>query len=279
MRIFEQNKQREEMINELVAAYLQGNKRLVIPGLGAFIRKDGSGEVVFVEFLKKDDGILAGLLEGQYGLSRAEAGEAIAQYAENVRQHIARGGRFVVGGVGALHAGSNSLLELDYDPSADDRIPESPYPVSERGRNTSERNAPEAVQDTEVSRPSAVVPGGAAAESSRPQEAVKSVPKANDRTGNSKAGNVGDGTTRNRPAATAAPVGLSARKDTERRSSARPAVAGKRKKRADVIMIVAILAALMALGVMVYSMFAQTNPEVNLLEVVMPVQDTVPAGK
>ena len=44
-------------------------------------------------------------------------------------------------------------------------------------------------------------------------------------------------------------------------------------------MIVAILAALMALGVMVYSMFAQTNPEVNLLEVVMPVQDTVPAGK
>ena len=278
MRIFEQNKQREEMINELVAAYLQGNKRLVIPGLGAFIRKDGSGEVVFVEFLKKDDGILAGLLEGQYGLSRAEAGEAIAQYAEDVRQHIARGGRFVVGGVGALHAGSNSLLELDYDPSADDRMPESPYPVSERGRNTSERSAPEAVKDTE-SRPSAVVPGGAAAESSRPQEAVKSVPKANDRTGNSKAGNVGDGTTRNRPVATAEPVGLSARKDTERRSSARSAVVGKRKKRADVIMIVAILAALMALGVMVYSMFAQTNPEVNLLEVVMPVQDTVPAGK
>ena len=43
------------MINKIIANYLAGGKRLVIPQFGAFIHKEGDGTVVFVPFLKKDD--------------------------------------------------------------------------------------------------------------------------------------------------------------------------------------------------------------------------------
>lgn len=46
------------MINKIIAEYLRTNKRLVVPHFGAFIRKENSEAIVFVPFLKKDDGVL-----------------------------------------------------------------------------------------------------------------------------------------------------------------------------------------------------------------------------
>ena len=281
------------MISELVAAYLRENKRLVIPGLGAFIRKDGSGEVVFVEFLKKDDGVLAGLLESQYGLSRTEAVEAMAQYVERVKQHIARNGRFVVGGVGVLHADSNSLLELAYDPAVSDREPEASVsaPVAERAGVEPQGNVPKPGVSGGV-RPVVAAREGSKPDLPRSEEPVKVRPAVDPKPEQRKPVETDLGAVRRkaeekRPSVVPTPAG--ATKPSERPMQGRSQGAGvpsgvrpvprNRKKRADLIMIIAILAALLAIGVMVYSMFAQMNTGGNLLEVTPAVQDTVSVEK
>ncbi len=100
------------MIDNIIAGYLRANKRLVVPELGSFIRKEG-GETVFVEFLKKDDGALTALLAKEYGLQPEEAAEAVAGYVEGVRRTVAASGRYVVDGVGVLGTDANGLLELE----------------------------------------------------------------------------------------------------------------------------------------------------------------------
>ncbi|MBQ4280237.1 MAG: hypothetical protein IJC16_09840 [Rikenellaceae bacterium] len=104
------------MINQIIANYLISNKRLVIPELGAFIRKDGDGKVVFVPFLKKDDGVLAGQLEEAYGLGRDEAEAVIEEYTGHIRQQIALKGEFVIDSVGVMRQDANDLLVFDYKP-------------------------------------------------------------------------------------------------------------------------------------------------------------------
>jgi hypothetical protein len=100
------------MIDNIILEYLRTNKRLVVPELGSFIRKEG-GETVFAEFLKKDDGVLTGLLAKEYGLEPAEAAEAASGYADSVRRTVAASGRYVVEGVGVLHTDANGQLALE----------------------------------------------------------------------------------------------------------------------------------------------------------------------
>lgn len=99
------------MIDNIIRGYLHANKRLVVPGLGSFIRKE-SGGTVFVEFLKKDDGVLTGLVAKEYGLGADEAAEVAAGYADGVRRAVATAGRYVIEGVGTIRTDANGLLEL-----------------------------------------------------------------------------------------------------------------------------------------------------------------------
>ena len=46
------------MIVELISKYLESNKRLVVPNLGAFIVKEAGRVVLFSNLIKGDDGVL-----------------------------------------------------------------------------------------------------------------------------------------------------------------------------------------------------------------------------
>ena len=50
------------MIVELISKYLENNKRLVVPNLGAFIVKEAGRVVLFSNLIKGDDGVLRSLL-------------------------------------------------------------------------------------------------------------------------------------------------------------------------------------------------------------------------
>ena len=103
------------MIDNIITAYLRSNKRLVVPEFGAFIHKD-DGEVVFVEFLKKDDGALAGLLRREYSVNETEARGIIDEYVSNIRRTVATTGKYAVEGLGTLRTDANGLYALSYDP-------------------------------------------------------------------------------------------------------------------------------------------------------------------
>ena len=106
------------MINKIIASYLAGGKRLVIPQFGAFIHKEGDGTVVFVPFLKKDDGVLVDLLCKEYGLDEADARGIITEYIAQIGAGIAERGSFFIEGVGHLKADANGIYFLEYDPGA-----------------------------------------------------------------------------------------------------------------------------------------------------------------
>lgn len=104
------------MINKIIANYLAGGKRLVIPQFGAFIHKEGDATVVFVPFLKKDDGVLVDLLRKEYGLDEADARGIITEYIAQIGTNVAERGYFSIEGVGNLKIDANGIYFLDYNP-------------------------------------------------------------------------------------------------------------------------------------------------------------------
>lgn len=101
------------MVNKIIANYLSSGKRLQIPQFGAFIHKEGDGAVVFVPFLKKDDGVLVDVLRRDYGLDEADARGVIAEYIEQVTQTVASRGSYAIEGVGDLKADANGAFFLE----------------------------------------------------------------------------------------------------------------------------------------------------------------------
>lgn len=101
------------MINKIIAEYLQTNKRLVVPHFGAFIRKENSEAIVFVPFLKKDDGVLQQLLVSEYGMDSADAQAVIDEYIAEIKESIAVRGAYVIEGVGRLMTDSNGICYLE----------------------------------------------------------------------------------------------------------------------------------------------------------------------
>jgi hypothetical protein len=100
------------MITSIIIEYLRDNRRLVIPGLGAFLRKEG-GETVFAPFLNKDDGVLSGLVGQNFGSPDDEARQIVEQYVAGVEQALADRGAYFVSGLGSLRRDAGGTLVLD----------------------------------------------------------------------------------------------------------------------------------------------------------------------
>lgn len=106
---------RYSMINKLLITCLQRNKRLIIPELGAFIRKniDGVGVIlVFVPFLKKDDGVLLSAIESWAGIEADDAMEILKEYVSQIKNSLDTRGQYVIEGVGVLKYDANRVIYL-----------------------------------------------------------------------------------------------------------------------------------------------------------------------
>lgn len=77
------------MIDSIIIKYLQENRRLVIPKLGAFIVKDDSQTVIFSELLRSDDGVLRSLIK-EHGVGDIEAAGVIDRFVFEVRHTLDR---------------------------------------------------------------------------------------------------------------------------------------------------------------------------------------------
>lgn len=96
---------------DVIANYLRDNhRRLVVPAFGAFVVKE-SGEVLFSELLKTDDGVLRGLLAAG-GLSELECAGLIDRFIFDVRNALSEKGRFDMGGFGGLAVGADGEIRF-----------------------------------------------------------------------------------------------------------------------------------------------------------------------
>ncbi|MFI3261566.1 MAG: hypothetical protein R3Y26_01530 [Rikenellaceae bacterium] len=106
------------MIDKLLLTCLQRNRRLVIPTLGAFIRKniDGVGVIlVFVPFLNKDDGVLLNAFIEWAGVNKEEAQIMLDEYIAHIKSTLKTRGSYVIEGIGALRYDANNSLYLAKD--------------------------------------------------------------------------------------------------------------------------------------------------------------------
>ena len=109
------------MINKLLITYLQRNKRLVIPTLGAFIRKkvDGVGEVlVFVPFLNKDDGELCQAIKSWAGVNQQDAQQILDEYVVTIKSLLKERNQYIIESLGVLKYDTNGIIYLAKEESA-----------------------------------------------------------------------------------------------------------------------------------------------------------------
>lgn len=285
-----------KMIDETIVGYMQGNKRLVIPALGAFLRKDGDGKVIFVEFLKKDDGVLAGELTRAYGLSAAEAAESVAEFIAALRRGASSPAGYLIAGLGTMRTDVNGVYDLAYDPAAGaattalqpepaSRPEQTPEPQAEpasrpvvapavrsRESEATQSSAPAVAGDTgrrESAWPDAVTPAPQPEPPRRPAVALGVAEKP------SSAGRDERAVIHKTPEPVKVekgPANLSeqfgSRGDEPHKGMRYQKPAAKapdyRKKRADMVMVVAIIAATIAIVVMIYGMMNENAPELEL---------------
>ncbi|MEE1104279.1 MAG: hypothetical protein U0L21_08995, partial [Alistipes sp.] len=103
------------MIVSVIYKYLERNKRLVVPNLGAFIVKEAGVKVLFSNLIKGDDGVLRGLLIAE-GLTELEAVGTIDRFVFEVNSRLECSGVCELHGLGKLSQGVNGTLKFDFEP-------------------------------------------------------------------------------------------------------------------------------------------------------------------
>ena len=289
------------MIDFLISQYLRQNKRLVVPGFGAFIRKD-EGEVVFMEFLKKDDSVLANLVREALQTGEDEARAAIEDFAGQVKGQIAEQGYFTLEGLGVMRR-EGGLYELRYDPSvrreeqpvaeieesqeADDTEPygierDTPHETGASGYESLAGEIPENVIVME--RREEIVPepdtaprakdaAGRQQDAAVPQERQKGeardwygVPLESERQERGERGRERErererAKERERAAVTGFGESPRVAERPGKKVPPRPAgYAAPKRKRTDLVMIIAIIAALIAVGSIVFGIMTPADP-------------------
>ncbi len=106
-----------------------------MPQLGPFVVKVPDGGVVFSELLRRDDGVLRGLLRERGGMSELEAAGVIDRFVFEVRHALEREGIYAMAGFGRMLLSANGTVEFRYEPAAKPAVPVEPRPAAE---NTAE---------------------------------------------------------------------------------------------------------------------------------------------
>ncbi len=113
------------VVLEVIAKYLQTNRRLVVPGFGAFMVKE-SGERLFSDLLNTDDGVLSSLLQNG-GMNEMEAAVTIDRFIFEVRHELEQYGYCRLGEIGTLRVEPATRTLRLYPPVQGEMPKQTPY--------------------------------------------------------------------------------------------------------------------------------------------------------
>ena len=113
------------MVLGVITEYLRENRKLVIPGFGAIMAKE-SGERVFSELLRSDDGVLTSLLRDK-GLSELEVAVVIDRFIFETRHELEQYGYCRLGEVGTLRLEPETKVLRLYEPVYGEMPKQTPY--------------------------------------------------------------------------------------------------------------------------------------------------------
>ena len=113
------------IVEEVLVAHLRSNRRLVIPTFGAFMVKE-SGEVVFSELLRTDDGVLSSLLQ-EKGLNELERAVVTDRFIFKVRHELEQYGYCCLDEIGTLRIEPTTKAVRLYPPVQGEIPKQTPY--------------------------------------------------------------------------------------------------------------------------------------------------------
>lgn len=113
------------IVVKIISEYLRTNRRLVVPAFGAFMVKE-SGERVFSDLLRNDDGVLASLLRSR-GLNEMEAAVTIDRFIFEMRHDLEMYGYYRLGEVGTLRVEPDTKVLRLYPPVQGEMPKAKPY--------------------------------------------------------------------------------------------------------------------------------------------------------
>ncbi len=105
-------------VSAIIAQYIATQTRLIIPEVGTLIRRKESGEIVFMEMLRKSDGVLAGLIVTSLDVSPSKANEITNAYIATIKQQLSTSKKFVIDGVGVLLMRPDGGVDFSFNPFA-----------------------------------------------------------------------------------------------------------------------------------------------------------------
>ena len=129
------------MLVQTISQYLGSHKRLVVPQLGTFIVKEPGVSIVFSELLKRDDGVLRGLLR-EAGVGELEAAGEIDRFVFEIRHAVEHGSEYRLEGFGVMTHGPNATIAFVYEPQ-----PASESPAQEPAAGKRQPLQPEKVAE------------------------------------------------------------------------------------------------------------------------------------
>lgn len=110
-------------ISAIIAQHLASQTRIIIPDVGTLIRRKESGEVVFMDMLKKSDGTLVNLVVNTLDVSPSKAGEIVNGYTATIKHQLSAHKKFILDGVGVLLVRGDGSVDFSFNPFAQS-IPE-----------------------------------------------------------------------------------------------------------------------------------------------------------
>ena len=233
-----------------------------MPQLGTFVVKVPEGGVVFSELLRRDDGILRGLLVQQGGMNDLEAAGAIDRFVFEVRHALEHEGAYAIEGFGRLTLSPGGAIVFQAAPAtsvaAGPVAGESAPATSVAAGPVAGESAPEEgnkISSAAASHPASVA---ASAESVAPRVRSRSEAKASPV--------IDDGISEPRISVSAkrkpAPYvkGLQYGKPLKT-TEGYTYVGSKPRRRIDKFMVIAIVVAVLAVGVIVYGYLRRAKIE------------------
>ena len=145
------------IVEEVIVEYLRSNRRLVVPNFGAFMVKE-SGERLFSDLLRTDDGVLSSLLQSR-GLSEIEAAVMTDRFIFTVRHELERYGYCRLDEIGTLRIEPETKVLRLYSPVQCELPKQTPY-IPEPIVETEKSSTPSvpSISDTHIAPKKSVKP-------------------------------------------------------------------------------------------------------------------------
>ncbi len=103
-------------MNKYLLEILQETNTIIIPGLGALtVTNKDKGEIMFMSYLKHDDGKLSSYISEKDGVDETEAKNTIAKYVREIQSTTDQGDSFDVFGLGSFVKGPDGEIEFTYE--------------------------------------------------------------------------------------------------------------------------------------------------------------------